>query len=145
MFPRIYSIPCAPCRRYWTRCWKAARRSRPAPPGAAMKDGRSSKLCVTCATPKSGRWNACVSCAITITPLFLPTIRIPGPGNATTPPPTCAQHIAELAQLSPQQWEQRGQHEEQGEITISSQALHIAAHDAIHAAQIARQLKSVAV
>lgn len=55
-----------------------------------------------------------------------------------------AQHIAELTQLSPQQWERRGQHEEQGDITISSQALHIAAHDAIHAAQIARQLKSVA-
>jgi DinB superfamily len=55
-----------------------------------------------------------------------------------------AQHIAELARLSPQQWERPGQHEEQGGITISSHTLHIVSHDAIHAAQIARQLKSVA-
>jgi hypothetical protein len=52
-----------------------------------------------------------------------------------------AQHIAELAQLSPQQWERSGQHEERGNMTISSHTLHMAAHDAIHAAQIARQLK----
>ena len=55
-----------------------------------------------------------------------------------------SQHIAELAQLSPQQWKRSGQHEEQGEITIADHTLHIAAHDAVHAAQIARQLKSVA-
>lgn len=55
-----------------------------------------------------------------------------------------AQHAAELAQLSPEQWERSGQHEEQGDITISSHTLHIVSHDAVHTAQIARQLKSVA-
>ena len=54
------------------------------------------------------------------------------------------QHVTELAQLSPQEWERSGQHEEQGSITISSHTLHIVCHDALHAAQIARQLKSVA-
>ena len=52
------------------------------------------------------------------------------------------QHVTELAQLLPQEWEQAGQHEEQGTITISSHTLHIVLHDALHAAQIARQLKS---
>ena len=56
-----------------------------------------------------------------------------------------AQHVTELAQLSPQEWEHSGQHEEQGTITISSHTLHIVSHDALHAAQIARQLKSVAL
>jgi hypothetical protein len=56
-----------------------------------------------------------------------------------------AQHVTELAQLSSQEWEHSGQHEEQGTITISSHTLHIVSHDALHAAQIARQLKSVAV
>ncbi len=55
-----------------------------------------------------------------------------------------AQQVAELAKLSPQERERSGQHEEQGTITISSHTLHIVAHDALHAAQIARQLKSVA-
>jgi len=54
-----------------------------------------------------------------------------------------AQHVAELAQLSPQEWERSGRHEEQGTITISSHTLHIVSHDALHAAQIARQLKHV--
>jgi hypothetical protein len=54
-----------------------------------------------------------------------------------------AQHVNELVQLSPQEWEHSGQHEEQGTITISSHTLHIVSHDAIHAAQIARQLKNV--
>ena len=54
-----------------------------------------------------------------------------------------AQHVAELAQLSPEEWEHTGQHEEQGTITISSHTLHIVSHDALHAAQIARQLKSM--
>lgn len=56
-----------------------------------------------------------------------------------------AQHVAELEQLSAQQWERTGQHEEQGDITISTHTLHIVSHDAIHEAQIARQLKSVTV
>lgn len=51
-----------------------------------------------------------------------------------------AQHIAELATLSMQQWERTGQHEEQGQVTIYAQTLHIVAHDLMHAAQIARQL-----
>ena len=55
-----------------------------------------------------------------------------------------AQHVTELAQLSPQEWQRSGQHEEQGTITISSHTLHIVSHDALHAAQIARQLKHVA-
>jgi hypothetical protein len=55
-----------------------------------------------------------------------------------------AHQVTELAKLSPQEWERCGQHEEQGTITISSHTLHIASHDALHAAQIARQLKSVA-
>lgn len=50
------------------------------------------------------------------------------------------QHIAELTSLSSDQWERRGQHEEQGAITISGHTLHIVSHDASHAAQIARQL-----
>ncbi|GHO61633.1 hypothetical protein KSC_005250 [Ktedonobacter sp. SOSP1-52] len=54
-----------------------------------------------------------------------------------------AQHVTELAQLSPQEWERTGQHEEQGTITISSHTLHMVSHDTLHAAQIARQLKSV--
>ena len=56
-----------------------------------------------------------------------------------------AQRVTELAQLSPQEWEHLGQHEEQGTITISSHALHIVSHDFLHAAQIARQLKNVDV
>lgn len=52
------------------------------------------------------------------------------------------QHIAELEALTPEQWERPGIHEEQGRITISAHTLHLVAHDAQHAAQIARQLKS---
>ena len=55
-----------------------------------------------------------------------------------------AQHVTELAQLSPLEWQRSGRHEEQGMITINSHTLHIVAHDALHAAQIARQLKHVA-
>ena len=51
-----------------------------------------------------------------------------------------AQHIVELAALAQQDWERAGQHEEQGRITIMAHSLHMVAHDAIHAAQIARQL-----
>jgi hypothetical protein len=51
-----------------------------------------------------------------------------------------AQHNAELAALSPAQWERLGRHEEQGGITISGQILHLVSHDTTHAAQIARQL-----
>jgi hypothetical protein len=54
-----------------------------------------------------------------------------------------AQHVAELEALPPEAWERPGQHAEQGRITISSHTLHMVSHDTIHAAQIARQLKSV--
>jgi hypothetical protein len=53
-----------------------------------------------------------------------------------------SQTISELAELDPGQWERPGQHNELGQITIFAQAIHHAAHDAIHCAQIARQLKN---
>lgn len=52
-----------------------------------------------------------------------------------------AQHVAALAGLSRPQWQRIGWHAEFGEITIFSHALHIAAHDLIHAAQLARGLR----
>lgn len=52
-----------------------------------------------------------------------------------------ARHVAVLEALSPQGWERTGRHEEQGRITISGDIAHMAAHDAVHAAQIARQLQ----
>ena len=55
-----------------------------------------------------------------------------------------ARHVAELAALAPADWERTGQHEEQGRITITAHTLHLVAHDAIHAAQIARQLAAPA-
>jgi hypothetical protein len=50
------------------------------------------------------------------------------------------QHTSELAALTSEQWERGGRHEEQGQITILAHTIHITAHDAIHAAQIGRQL-----
>jgi hypothetical protein len=50
-------------------------------------------------------------------------------------------HVASLEALAPEQWERPGQHSELGGITIFNHTLHMAAHDAIHCAQIARQLK----
>ena len=52
------------------------------------------------------------------------------------------QTISELSRLTPEQWQRRGQHTELGQITIFAQAIHHVAHDAIHGAQIARQLKA---
>ena len=49
-------------------------------------------------------------------------------------------HIAALSALTAEQWERSGQHNEIGQITIFAYALHKASHDAIHCAQIARQL-----
>jgi hypothetical protein len=49
-------------------------------------------------------------------------------------------HIAILSALTPEQWERPGHHDEIGEITIFAFAIHKASHDAIHCAQIARQL-----
>jgi hypothetical protein len=50
------------------------------------------------------------------------------------------QHITMLSALTPEQWERTGQHSEFGRITIFAFAVHKASHDAIHCAQIARQL-----
>jgi hypothetical protein len=52
-----------------------------------------------------------------------------------------ARHIAALEALSPAEWERTGRHEEQGKITIVAHTQHIISHDAVHAAQIARQLQ----
>lgn len=51
-----------------------------------------------------------------------------------------ATHVAELAALTPEQWERPGMHQEQGEINIWGHTLHLVSHDTSHAAQIARQL-----
>lgn len=50
------------------------------------------------------------------------------------------QHIAALSGLSPEGWERGGQHNELGDITIFAHTLHKVSHDAIHCAQIARQV-----
>lgn len=51
-----------------------------------------------------------------------------------------AASIAELSALTPDGWERAGQHSEIGKITITNYIIHLASHDAIHLAQIARQL-----
>jgi hypothetical protein len=51
-----------------------------------------------------------------------------------------AVHLAELEALRPDQWERVGEHAEQGQITIGNHTMHLVSHDAIHLAQIARQL-----
>ncbi|MFZ6027159.1 MAG: DinB family protein [Chloroflexota bacterium] len=50
------------------------------------------------------------------------------------------QYVAILEALPTESWERPGNHLEAGQITIFSYVLHIAAHDAVHCAQIARQL-----
>jgi hypothetical protein len=50
------------------------------------------------------------------------------------------QHLVVLEGLSPEGWERSGHHLEMGTITIFSHILHKVCHDAIHCAQIARQL-----
>lgn len=50
------------------------------------------------------------------------------------------QYIAILEKLPTESWDRPGNHLEAGRITIFSYVLHIAAHDAVHCAQIARQL-----
>jgi hypothetical protein len=52
-------------------------------------------------------------------------------------------HIAALAALSAEGWERTGVHGEFGQITIFAHTLHKVSHDAIHCAQIARQLLSI--
>jgi hypothetical protein len=53
---------------------------------------------------------------------------------------TRTQYVAALKALTPEQWERSGKHNETGDITILTHALHRAYHDAIHCAQIARQI-----
>lgn len=52
------------------------------------------------------------------------------------------QHLAVLQGLSPEGWERPGNHLEAGHITLFNHSLHMACHDAIHCAQIARQLSA---
>lgn len=49
-------------------------------------------------------------------------------------------HVHELEALIPEQWDRAGQHTEVGPISIRNQIQHMTAHDAIHLAQIARQI-----
>ncbi len=51
-----------------------------------------------------------------------------------------AEHVATLEALDPAGWERVGLHEEVGEISITDLAAHMAAHDAVHLAQIARRI-----
>jgi hypothetical protein len=53
------------------------------------------------------------------------------------------QHLTVLQNLTPEQWERVGKHSEFGNISIISMIIHKAAHDAIHCAQIARQLGKI--
>jgi hypothetical protein len=52
-------------------------------------------------------------------------------------------HLQELTALSAEQWERTGEHPAVGQITISGMIAHLVAHDAIHLAQISRQLNQV--
>jgi hypothetical protein len=52
------------------------------------------------------------------------------------------QHLAVLTALSPEQWDRAGAHNEIGRITIFEMIIHKVGHDAIHCAQIARQLNA---
>lgn len=51
------------------------------------------------------------------------------------------QHCAELAALTPEQWRRSGQHAQHGAVTVFNHTLHVVWHDAVHLAQIARQLQ----
>lgn len=51
-------------------------------------------------------------------------------------------HLAALEGRPSVDWQREGVHEESGPITVQSHAIHMAAHDAIHAAQIGRQLQT---
>lgn len=51
-----------------------------------------------------------------------------------------AAYLVALASLDELEWRRTGRHQEQGSITISGHTLHIVSHDAVHCAQIARQL-----
>ena len=51
--------------------------------------------------------------------------------------------VGTLLALSSGDWDRGGEHNENGRITIFSYILHIVSHDAIHCAQIARQLAEI--
>lgn len=51
-----------------------------------------------------------------------------------------AEQLAQLESLQPSEWERIGVHEEAGEITIEQLIAHIAVHDSVHLAQIARRI-----
>ena len=51
--------------------------------------------------------------------------------------------VTTLSALSSEDWERGGEHNENGHITIFTYMLHIVSHDAIHCAQIARQLAEI--
>jgi hypothetical protein len=51
-----------------------------------------------------------------------------------------SQHLTVLSAFTPEQWDRSGQHDEIGQITIFAMAFHKVSHDAVHCAQIARQL-----
>lgn len=51
------------------------------------------------------------------------------------------EHVRELAALSPEQWDRPGTHSQYGQVTILDHTVHMVSHDAVHAAQIARQLR----
>lgn len=51
-----------------------------------------------------------------------------------------AQHVQELTALSPEQWHRSGQHRTIGAVSILNHSIHMLWHDAIHMAQIARQI-----
>ena len=53
---------------------------------------------------------------------------------------TRQRHLAALESLPPEGWERPGNHKEIGAISILTLTIHNVAHDAIHCAQIARQL-----
>ena len=50
------------------------------------------------------------------------------------------EHVTFLENLSEEDWHRPGQHPEAGRIEIFDHTLHMVCHDAIHCAQIARQL-----
>ena len=52
------------------------------------------------------------------------------------------QHIAVLESLTSEGWERPGNHRQLGAISIFTLTIHNVSHDAIHCAQIARQLNT---
>jgi hypothetical protein len=56
---------------------------------------------------------------------------------------TCRQRVvAVLSKFTPGQWQLPGRHSDLGQITIFAMTIHHVSHDAIHCAQIVRQLKA---